>query len=530
MTMKRWNGWGNEETDYPVPPAALEYLAAHLGALEPRFDARLQDVIGTVPVSRLPAHPALETDPETRLRHALGQSLPDWVALRFGRIKAFPDAVARPTSAEDVRDLLAFARDVGARVIPYGGGTSVVGHINATADGAPVLTVSLEYLDQVLELDDTSRLATVEAGVAGSHLERQLQARGYTLGHFPQSFEYSTLGGWIATRSRGQQSYHYGPIEEMFAGGHLETPRGPLHLPAFPASAAGPDLRELVLGSEGRLGVIVQARVRVRTRPEAEEFQGIFFPTWEKSVGATRAMVQSDLPVSMLRLSSPLETEITLALAGKRWIEWADRGLRLVGFGRERCLLIFGVTGTAGQVRRTRGSVVALGRRFDGMPVGTRVGQMWQKNRFLSPYLRNTLWEHGVAVDTLETALPWSRVTAAVEAVPRAIVQAAEAHGERVLAFVHLSHLYRDGASLYTTYMFRRGADPDELLAHWREMKHAASLVLQAHGGTITHQHGVGLDHASYLPAEKGRLGLDVLRAAFKACDPDGLMNPGKLL
>ena len=528
--MKRWNGWGNIATDYPVPPAALAYLTAHLGELAPQPDARLEDVVRAVPPTRLPAGPQFDTDPETRLRYARGQSLPDWVALRSGRIEAFPDAVARPTSAEEIRAALAFARTLGAGVIPYGGGTSVVGHINPPVSAAPVLTLSLERLNRVLEIDETSRLATVEAGAAGPHLEAQLQARGYTLGHYPQSFEYSTLGGWIATRSSGQQSYHYGRIEALFAGGEVETPRGSLRLPPFPASAAGPDLRELVLGSEGRLGVIVRAQVRVRPRPAAEGFYGIFFPSWDQGVDATRAMVQAGLAASMLRLSNPLETEVTLTLAGKRWIDWADRGLRLIGFGAARCLLVFGATGTAGHVRRTRGEAEALSRGFGGLPVGATVGHTWQKSRFLSPYLRNTLWDRGVAVDTLETALPWSRVKAAAEAVPQAIVRAAEAQGERVLAFAHLSHLYRDGASLYTTYLFRRAADPDELLARWRAMKHAASLALQEHGGTITHQHGVGVDHALYLPAEKGALGLEALRAAIRVFDPDGQLNPGKLL
>ncbi len=528
--MKRWNGWGDTTTEYPVPAAALDYLSEQLGALEASTDARMQNVLHTVPASRLPDRPELNTDPETRLRYARGQSLTDWVELRYGRVDTFPDAVARPASVEQIRELLALARGLGANVIPYGGGTSVVGHVTPLEGERPVLTLSLEKLDRVLELDEKSRLAAVQAGVNGPRLEEQLRARGYTLGHFPQSFEYSTLGGWIATRSRGQQSLGYGGIEAMFAGGQLETPRGPLHLPAFPSSAAGPDLRELVLGSEGRLGVIAQAQMRVRPLPEAEQFIGVFFPAWECGVEATRAVVQSGLPVSMLRLSDPLETRLNMILAGKRWIDWADRGLRLIGYGGERCLLVCGLTGSQSHVRRTRGELEALARRVGGLPVGAAAGRAWQEKRFLAPYLRNTLWEMGVAVDTVETALPWSRVNAAAEGVPGAIVRAAEARGERALAFAHLSHLYRDGASLYTTYLFHLSADADELLASWREMKHAASLVLQAQGGTITHQHGVGLDHAPYLPAEKGRLGLQALRAAIGACDPEGMMNPGKLL
>jgi alkyldihydroxyacetonephosphate synthase len=454
----------------------------------------------------------------------------DWVDLRYGRLDRFPDGVAFPESDEDVRSLLAYARNSGARVIPYGGGTSVVGHITPLASDAPVLTLSLEKMTRLLDLDEMSRLATFQAGVPGPSLEEQLKARGYTLGHFPQSFEYSTLGGWIVTRSSGQQSYHYGRIEGLFAGGIVETPRGRLEIKPVPASAAGPDLREMLLGSEGRLGVITQAKVRVRRIPEAEGFFGVFFPSWEQGSQAVREIVQNELPVSMLRLSNPLETETTLVLSGKSWMGLADRGLRAIGYGDERCLLMFGVTGSRRAFNRTRRDVAALCRKHGGLFVGTVVGHTWEKSRFLTPYLRNTLWESGIALDTLETALPWSQVREASSAIPQAIVQAMSKHGEHALAFAHLSHVYRDGASIYTTYLFRRTADPDQLLRRWRDMKHQASLTLQKYGGTISHQHGVGTDHMPYLPAEKGALGIDALRAVCKSFDPDGMMNPGKLM
>ncbi len=522
--MKRWNGWGNVATDYPLPAPAEAYLAEKLGGLSALPDAALAEVVQSVPESRLPMHRLVQTDPEIRLRHARGQSLPDWVALRSGRVEAFPDGVAFPESESDVVELLGYAKNAGARVIPYGGGTSVVGHINPAGGEAPVLTLSMEWMNRLLALDETSRLATFEAGVAGPHLENQLNEHGYTLGHFPQSFEYSTLGGWIVTRSSGQQSLRYGRIEGLFAGGRMETPRGRLELPVFPASAAGPDLREMVLGSEGRLGVVTQATVRVRPCPKTESFHGVFFRSWEQGTAAVRSIIQNNLPVSMLRLSNPQETDTTLVLSGKSWVDAAKRGLGLVGYGEARCLLIFGVT------EASAGAVAAMCLRFGGLVVGTVVGHTWQKSRFLSPYLRNTLWERGVAIDTLETALPWSRVEAASAAIPAAIVAALQARGEQVLAFAHLSHIYRDGASIYTTYLFRRGPDPDELLERWGAMKAAASRVIQAHGGTISHQHGIGADHAPYLPNEKGPLGMDAIRAVCQTFDPDGMMNPGKLV
>jgi len=527
--MKRWNGWGNVDTDYPVPPSALEYLTKVLGPLASTPDAAKEAILAAVPASRLPAHPLVDTTPEARLTHARGQSMRDWIDLRYGCLHTFPDGVAFARTDEDVRDLLKYSRQAGARVIPYGGGTSVVGHINPPQSDTPVLTLSLEKMTGLLDLDETSRLATFQAGVAGPQLEEKLKARGYTLGHFPQSFEYSTLGGWIATRSSGQQSYRYGKIEQLFAGGSMETPRGRLEMKPVPASAAGPDVREMVLGSEGRLGVITQAQVRVRRVPEAEAFFGVFFPSWEQGSDAVRAIVQNEIPVSMVRLSNPLETETTLVLSGKSWVGLADRGLRTIGYGDTRCLLVFGVTGSRRMFGRTRREAAALCRKHGGLFVGRVVGHTWEKNRFLAPYLRNTLWEHGVAIDTLETALPWSQVQAASLAIPQSIGEAMAKHNDRVLAFTHLSHVYRDGASVYTTYLFRRTADPDDLLARWQDMKHNASLIVQKYGGTISHQHGVGMDHAPYLLAEKGALGMDAIGAICNSFDPYGMMNPGKL-
>ncbi len=417
--MKRWNGWGNVNTDYPVPPSGLDYLTNALGKLDVIPDASKESVLGAVPESRLPVNPLVDVSPETRLTHARGQSMRDWVELRHGRVDTFPDGVAFPESDEDVRGLLKFASEARACVIPYGGGTSVVGHITPPRTHAPVLTLSLEKMTRLLDLDEISCLATFQAGVAGPQLEELLKGRGYTLGHFPQSFEYSTLGGWIVTRSSGQQSYRYGKIEQLFAGGIIETPKGQMEMKPVPASAAGPDLREMVLGSEGRLGVITQAKVRVRKVPEAEAFFGVFFPSWEQGSEAVREIVQNELPVSMLRLSNPLETETTLILSGKSWVGMADQGLRMIGYGDTRCLLVFGVTGSTRLFRRTRRETSALCRRFGGLFVGTIVGHTWEKSRFRSPYLRNTLWERGVAIDTLETALPWSQVQRGIPGNPQ---------------------------------------------------------------------------------------------------------------
>jgi alkyldihydroxyacetonephosphate synthase len=529
--MKRWNGWGREDYHYELPPTAYDYLVSLVGTGCTSPDAALEEVVGQVPASRCPSHVLVSTDPEDRLRHACGQSVPDWVALRFGKIRAFPDGVAHPASKEDVAALLAYARTTGTRLIPYGGGSSVVGHINPPQDGPPVVTIDLTGMDRLLDLDKDSWLATIGAGAAGPHIEEQLSRHGYRLGHYPQSWEFSTLGGWIATRSSGQQSYYYGRIEELFAGGHVETFSGPMDLPPFPASAAGPDLRHLILGSEGRLGIITEAVVRVRPLPQEEKFFGVFFPSWEQGKQAMQQAAQASLPLSNMRLSNPMETETTLQLSGKETlVTLAHTGLSLIGYGDSRCLLIYGVTGSSSEAARGRRAAGSLFRRHGGFMPFELIGRMWEKSRFTSPYLRNTLWEKGYVLDTFETALPWREVEAyAADALTR-VRSASESAGVPILIFAHLSHVYRDGASIYITYLFPRQETANANLEHWRKCKTESADVIVEHGGTISHQHGVGEDHAPYLAAEKGPVGMEILGDLCRSMDPQKLLNPGKLI
>lgn len=529
--MRRWNGWGDDTITYPLAKAAVAFLRQLVGTGTPPKDVALADVVATVPPSRLPDHPLISREAEERVRHARGQSLPDWVALRNGRIPSFPDGVAFPTSTRDVRQLLHYAADAGARLIPYGGGTSVVGHINPQPGDTPVLTVDLRRMNQLLDFDEHSHLATFGAGVQGPALEAQLRARGYTLGHFPQSFEQSTLGGWIATRSTGQQSLGYGRIEALFAGGQVESPAGSLTLPPFPASAAGPDLRHLILGSEGRLGIVTTATVRVSRLPQREDFHAVFFPDFERGQTAVRHIVQSGLPLSMLRLSTAVETTTTLALAGhERLIGLLERFLAFRGAGDEKCMLLLGFTGSHRLVRTTRKAALGICKEQNGTHVGRIFGRQWHKGRFRTPYLRNTLWGMGYAVDTLETATSWSNVPAMIAAIETALRTSLAGDGEKIHIFTHLSHVYTQGASIYTTYLFRLAPDPDETLQRWQRLKTAASNAIVAHNGTISHQHGVGTDHAPYLEAEKGSLGLAALADLCRRFDPGGMMNPGKLV
>jgi alkyldihydroxyacetonephosphate synthase len=526
--MRRWNGWGDESVRAEVPQGALEYLRERIGAGDPPPDASFESVVASAAPSRLPHHSLIDATPATRALHARGQSLPDWFALRFGRLGRIPDGVGFPESSADVRDLLEFARACSARVIPYGGGTSVVGHLNVPDGDAPVLTISMARMRALLDLDTTSRLATFAAGVAGPDLEAQIRPLGYTLGHFPQSFEYSTLGGWIVTRSSGQQSLHYGRIEALFAGARVETPIGTLRIPTVPASAAGIDLREMLMGSEGRIGIVTEATVRVRQLPEHESFHGIFFPDWVRAEAAVRTMAQDGIALSMLRLSNPMETFTTLKLAGDgAAISTLEKYLALRGARDQKCLLMAGVTGQRSACADALRAARSVASRHGGIYIGRRLGDRWERNRFHGVYFRNAMWEHGYAIETAETAVDWPRVDSMVrdfEAAAHAALGDVPVH-----AYTHLSHVYAEGSSVYSTFIFPIAPTFDENMERWTRLKAALCEAIVANRGTISHQHGVGVDHKPYLVAEKGELGIDAMRAIFARFDPSSTMNPGKL-
>lgn len=529
--MKRIQGWGNVETDYPVPEPAKRYLAGAVGAPLQLKDTTLEELVTKVPDSRLKPNPMVSTDAIERLGHARGQSTRDWVEMRDGLIQTFPDGVAYPGSVEDVKEIIQYAMQMGCKLIPYGGGSSVVGHLTPTGSDQPFLSVDMTKMDKVVGINESDMTAVIQAGARGPILEEQLNAAGYTLGHFPQSWEYSTLGGWLVTRSVGQQSYYYGRIEPLFAGGHLETAFGGYELPVIVKSAAGPDLRELVLGSEARLGILTHATMRIRKLPERERWYAAFFPNWEEGVKAEMEVAQRQIPVCMSRLSDAMETETTMQLSGEeKLVNFAKKGLNLVGMGDERIMLIYGVTGEAKSGRFAKGEMEAIIRKHHGIPINFYLGPAWMKKRFLTPYLRNTLWELGYSLDTFETSLPWSVLKQYQKAVMHDLVHALEPVNEKVLAFSHISHIYTNGGSMYITYAYRRAAEPEATLQRWQTIKEKVSQRILEYGGTISHQHGVGLDHKPYLPKEKGEMGLAILRNVMGTCDPQGIFNPGKLV
>jgi len=533
----RWNGWGNVSINKKVSPHGAKLIKSHIGKTKKLSSVSLQQVLKTVPKSRLPAAMAqlatVSVDKEVRLRHARGQSFPDWIAMHSGAFEVFPDAVAFPESTADVETLLTLASEHDLIVIPFGGGTSVVGHINPQKGSRPVLTIAMSKMDQLIDLDTESQIATFDAGTQGPSVEAQLDAQGYRLGHYPQSWELSTLGGWIAARSSGQQSLGYGRIEQMFAGGTLVTPQGVLNIADIPASSAGPDLREMMMGTEGRAGIFTEVKMRVQPQPEEELFKVAFLPNWEAGKEVLRQAVQKNVRLSMLRLSNAVETDAHLHLGTSPSQFLAISAyLKARGLDSQKVMLTYGVSGDKAQNKLALTQFNKLLKQHGSVTgkITDIMGSVWAHGRFKFPYLRGTLWDKGIMVDTFETATNWNNIDEQMQQMQEAVQNALADEGEEVMAFTHISHVYKQGASLYTTYFFRAAKDHATTLQRWQKIKKAASLSLANGTATISHQHGVGRDHAPYLAAEKGKLGIQVTHDMLKSLDPEQRMNPGVLI
>ena len=529
--MRRWNGWGDDGFSMEAPGSGLDFLRSKVPSGAVLKDIDLASVCSQVPESRLPSHPLIITDSETRVRHARGQSLPDWLAMRSGDFGVFPDGVAFPESTEQVQDLMKFAFDKEFDVIPYGGGTSVAGHINPLISDRPVLTMDMGHMNQLISLNEESQIANFGAGTPGPQVEAELRAKGYTLGHYPQSWELSTIGGWVASRSSGQQSLRYGRIEQMFAGCTMVSPKGNLSVPTIPASSAGPDVREMVLGSEGRMGVISEVQVRVTPLAVQEEFFAIFLPSFESAKSAVREIVQEKIPLSMLRVSNALETQTQLKLAGhEKQINLLEKYLSLRSVSTGKCLLTFGVTGNKAQNKLSLKQAMSIFKSFGGVKGPKMMGDKWAENRFKFPYLRENLWLEGYAVDTFETATDWDNVTDLMNEMEQAVKASLKDEGVVPHVYTHLSHMYTQGCSIYTTYIFPNANSYGETLARWKKIKQAACETLATGKATISHQHGVGKDHAPYMLAEKGPLGMGAIKSLTQYFDPKQQLNPGTLL
>ncbi|MGC4936818.1 FAD-binding oxidoreductase [Kribbella sp. DT2] len=501
--------WGDPAATTEIPEAALAALK-HLGVRrtaasvpeEPAVEGSAPDVL----VELLGAD-YVKVDGETRWAHTRGYSTPDLLRSRAGDRADMPDAVVFPGSHEDVLAVLRACSELRVAVVPYAGGTSVVGGL---APDRSFVAVDLRRLEQVGEIDAVSRTVRLEAGVRGTAAEAALKEHGYTLGHFPQSYEGASIGGYAATRSSGQSSAGYGRFDQMVVGVTVATPRGTIELGRAPMSAAGPDLRQLWLGSEGALGIITSVVVRIRPRPVERFFEGWRFADFRQGLDAIRRLAQDGPLPTVLRLSDEAETAVNLA------------DPEVLG-GASGVQVIVGFEGTATAVRRA--AVAEVLADEGGEPLGEEPGETWRKGRYRAPYLRDPLLDEGALVETLETAGFWSKLPDLKAAVTDALVESLS--GTPPLVLCHVSHVYETGASLYFTVVCAQADDP---VAQWRQAKTAASTAIAAAGGTITHHHGVGTDHRDAYAAEIGALAIESLQAVKRVVDPNNVLSPGILL
>jgi alkyldihydroxyacetonephosphate synthase len=510
---RAWWGWGFEERK--LDPAALastvrDVLGFPLGEIEQ--PVALESIVLPEPRFQVPGGAPWSTDPRDRIEHAYGRSFPDTVRAFRGQIDHPPDGVVFARSEDDVERVLDWAEREDVAVIPFGGGTSVVGGVEPRVPGDRLGVVSLDLsgLDRVVEVDAVSRSARIQAGATGPRLEAQLAEHGLTMRFFPQSFELSTLGGWIVTRAGGHFATVWTHIDDLVESIRAITPTGAWESRRLPGSGAGPSPDRMLLGSEGILGVVTEAWVRVQPKPAFRAARAVRFKDFMNGAEAVRALAQSDLHPANCRLVDALEAQHTGSGDGTH------------------ALLVLGFESTDHDVEGALARGLAICREHGGAPdepsAGGAVGA-WREAFLAMPYLRDALLQLGVLSDTFETAITWERLPAFHAAVSGAV---REALGEPCRVTCRLTHVYPDGAAPYFTVLApaRRG---DEL-AQWAEMKRAASDAILAAGGTITHHHAVGRDHRPWYDLQRPDLFAAALRATKAAVDPAGVLNPGVLV
>jgi alkyldihydroxyacetonephosphate synthase len=523
--LKHW-GWGYEDEQPSLGElrSAAPGIAAHLGfgSIEPERPVPLAEIELPPPRMRPPAalEPICGGGVHDRALHTYGRSYGDVVRAFRGEFEDPPDVVAHPRSEDELRAALDWAVSAGAAVVPFGGGTSVVGGVGpiGAESHRGLVTIDLKGLDQVLDIDRVSLSARIQAGATGPRLESQLGRHGLTLRHFPQSFQFSTLGGWIATRAGGHFTTLYTRIDDLVESIRALTPVGEWESRRVPGSGAGVSPDRLLLGSEGTLGVITEAWMRVRPRPRHRASTAVRFADFETGAGAVRALSQSGLHPANCRLIDPAEAALTGAGDGSAALlvlgfEAADHEVEpWMALALECC-------GDHGGSWRGR----APQRQGNSDAVDS-----WREAFLRAPYLRDTLIAIGVLSETFETAVTWDRFTAFHAAVMQATNEAVQRACGQGQVSCRLTHVYPDGPAPYYTVVApaRRGQE----LGQWAEIKRAAADAVIAGGGTITHHHAVGRDHRHWYDRQRPDGFAQALRAAKLAVDPSGALNPGVLV
>ncbi|MCM3780436.1 FAD-binding oxidoreductase [Microbacterium hydrocarbonoxydans] len=520
----RWNGWGDPAKAKDLPLAVRTLLPLLLGRIrKPEPGVRLEEVelapsaldkSDVAVLATIVGAEHVSTDHDMRVRHSGGRSTPDLLRLRRRRQPA-PDGVVLPRTHEEVAACLRAAVDLGIAVIPFGGGTSVVGALEPERGAhRAVISLDLRRLSGVLHVDEVSGEAVIAAGTTGPDAEAQLAVHGYELGHYPQSFRYATIGGFAAARSSGQNSAGNGRFDAMVIGIRVATPTGDVELGRSPGSAAGPDLIRVFLGSEGAFGVITEVRVRVHPIPRERVLESWTFPDFASGAEGVRRVAQGGGGPTVIRLSDEAETAVSLAQVGR--------------IGKALSKGASAVTVYEGEgIAQRRAKVSGLLRAVGGTSTGEGASEEWLSGRFDGPYLRDSLLTAGVFCETLETATTWSNIAALKTAVESALRDGFAEVGARSYVMCHVSHVYPTGASLYFTVLAGIRDDP---LAVWSRVKAGTNDAIIASGGTISHHHAVGRDHAPWLEDEIGSTGVRILRAIKRELDPAGVLNPGALI
>ncbi|WP_205878539.1 FAD-binding oxidoreductase [Mycobacterium camsae] len=524
----KWNAWGDPAAAKPLSDGVRTLLKQVVG-LDDSDAAELQpdevklrecalSQADQDALAKIVGSEFFRTTDRDRLLHAGGKSTLDLLRRKDRDVQDAPDAVLLPADDDTVLEILRYCSDHGIAVVPFGGGTNVTGGLDPTrGQFSAVISLDLRRFNELHSMDTVSGIAELGGGVTGPDAERLLGEHGFSLGHFPQSWEYATIGGFAATRSSGQDSAGYGRFNEMIMGLRMVTPVGIWDLGRVAASAAGPDLRQLAIGSEGTLGVITKVRLRVHPVPETTRYEAWSFPDFATGVAALRAITQTGTGPTVVRLSDEAETGVNLATHETIGDNQSSGG----------CLGLTLFEGTTEHTESRHAETRALLEASGGTSLGEAPAKTWEHGRFSAPYLRDSMLAAGALCETLETATDWSNIPALKAAVTQALTSSLAESGTPALVMCHVSHVYPTGASLYFTVVAGQRGNPIE---QWWAAKKAACDAIMATGGTITHHHAVGADHRAWMPDEVGDLGVQVLRAAKATLDPAGILNPGKLI
>jgi alkyldihydroxyacetonephosphate synthase len=535
---RSWWGWGWEDQrlDGEALDGVGQLVAQRFGGglTAPADPVDPRTVPLAAPRVRLPDSLAVlgSTDPVDRLRHGHGSAFRDVARALHGDVPEVPDAVIRPRDPSGVAAVLDWCSEAGVAVVPWGGGTSVVGGV--TPPGGPAVSLDLERLDRVLEIDVVSGAAHVQAGIFGPALEDRLRPEGLTFRHFPQSWEFSTLGGWIVTRAGGHFATGPTHVDDLVEAVAAESPSGRWSSRRLPASGAGPSPDRFLLGSEGSLGVVTDAWIRVQRRPRSRAQATVAFRTIAQALAAVRAIAQDGLQPANCRLLDPVEAALSGAAAAD-----ATATLLVLGFETPEAPLD-ATMARALELVRDHGAEVRDGPTFRrGDATGTAAGGAgaWRTAFLQAPYLRDGLVRLGAVVETFETAITWDRAELLVETLRATATRAAQEVCGDALVAVRTTHAYPDGIAPYLTVV---AAGPDGAgegpargraqAAAWDEIKVAVSEAIDAAGATITHHHAVGRDHRPWYDRQRPGPFAAALRAAKRELDPAGILNPGVLI